>query len=528
MAFATPSTHTTMPNSQTKHLWPAAALLVLTACLFGRALSFPYTNWDDRQFIQHNAALQTSNPATLFSLKAIEGERLYIPLTYLSYWLERLAGGPTPATSHALNLLLHLLNILLVWALAVRLAPNPGPWTLMALAVFALHPLQVEAVCWAMGRKDLLSCSFALAATIAFLAAIDRNTTALAWIATTATALACLAKPSAIILPAIFVALLWLRQTSAKPYRLPLLASGLISIAIYLAAALLPNQGLLEPATLAIRLQALLVLAWHWTERLLLPVNLSPFYTISVPLTATILGALATAGFFLLLAKSPRTLRFPLLWLMLALAPAAAIVLKSRDFLTGDRYGYFALVGLTLLLLQTPQGLLRWLTSAWILLLTILAVPTVHTWRNSQALWTQALRYDQTNPIAWNNLGLAQVDIGQIKPAISTFQHGLALHPHDTSLRTNLGNAYLQTNQLDLALHQFGRVIQAYPWSFRALTGAGQAFEQKGQIPLAKASYQRALQGQPGYPPAITGLNRLQTTRQEQENGLQNPIPRLE
>ena len=144
----------------------AAVLLV-----YGQCLSFSFTNWDDPQYILQNPVLLEASWETLRQVLrpgTIPGEVLYIPVTYLSFWLERALFELAPWAVHLTNVLLHLISTLLVWKICERLS---GGWLagVVAAVVFGFHPLQVEAVAWASGRKDVLSAAFSLAAMWSFL-----------------------------------------------------------------------------------------------------------------------------------------------------------------------------------------------------------------------------------------------------------------------------------------------------------------------------------------------------------------------
>ena len=78
-----------------------------------------------------------------FSPSDIKNEGHYWPLVYTGFWLEHKLWGLAPVGYHAVNILLHIINCLLLWRLLARLAV---PGALVIAAVFAVHPLHVESV----------------------------------------------------------------------------------------------------------------------------------------------------------------------------------------------------------------------------------------------------------------------------------------------------------------------------------------------------------------------------------------------
>jgi len=83
---------------------------------------------------------------------------LYRPLTTLSYLFNyaTLGNGTNPAGYHWLNLLLHMFNAGLVYALGLLLF-RERMWAAAAAAVWAVHPLLTESVTNIVGRADLLA-----------------------------------------------------------------------------------------------------------------------------------------------------------------------------------------------------------------------------------------------------------------------------------------------------------------------------------------------------------------------------------
>ena len=145
-------------NSSDETLWLRSRDWVLALALVPATLLAYLTVWragfiwDDDVYVARNPLLTASDGLwrIWFSFDSLSQ---YFPLTYTTFYLERLLWGPPSRGLPRLNLLLHAANALLVWRLLAQLR-LPGAW--MAAALFALHPVQVESVAWITERKNLL------------------------------------------------------------------------------------------------------------------------------------------------------------------------------------------------------------------------------------------------------------------------------------------------------------------------------------------------------------------------------------
>ncbi len=90
----------------------------------------------------------------------------YYPLLHSAFWIEHHLWGDDPLGYHLLNLLLHATAAWLVFLILRQLAI---PGALLAAAIFALHPVQVESVAWITEQKNTLSAVFYLGAMLAYL-----------------------------------------------------------------------------------------------------------------------------------------------------------------------------------------------------------------------------------------------------------------------------------------------------------------------------------------------------------------------
>ena len=93
------------------------------------------------------------------------------PLTWLSHMLDCQLFGLNPGPQHLVNVLFHAANVVLLFALWLRLTRALWPSAFVA-ALFAWHPLHVESVAWISERKDVLSTFFALLTLLAYARAV--------------------------------------------------------------------------------------------------------------------------------------------------------------------------------------------------------------------------------------------------------------------------------------------------------------------------------------------------------------------
>ena len=138
-------------------------LIIVGTCLavlifYCPVTHFPFLYFDDTSFILKNNFLgkfSFDNLVNLWKVGTIDREKLYIPLTYTSYFLESAMFGKNASLMHLNNLLLHIANTFLLILILRRIGVDMLVCFLSVL-LFAFHWFQVEPVAWIMGRKDLL------------------------------------------------------------------------------------------------------------------------------------------------------------------------------------------------------------------------------------------------------------------------------------------------------------------------------------------------------------------------------------
>ena len=330
----------------------AIALVLLTLAAFGPWIDNAFVALDDNYLIYANPAVQHITLGSVAHVFSTYDPQLYIPLTFLSWQINAAVFGINATAFHLVNLLLHCGNVVLVLLLLRRLGGNLFVAGVTA-ALFAIHPLQTEAVLWAAGRKDVLSGFFALLSMLLYLRYRDDERGRTLFWSVLCFALALLSKVSVVLLPGIFLLVDWLsdgrmrrRQILGKmPY-------GILS-ALFLAVAVVGKSRLLAQSGGIVNILLPFRSTLFYLEKVFAPTGLSVIYPyrpsgslladFGAPvIVATLLGIVT----LFLIVKRRRSWALAAGMFFLFLAPSYSTYFKNGFlYFASDRYVYLALIG---------------------------------------------------------------------------------------------------------------------------------------------------------------------------------------
>ncbi|GFO55277.1 hypothetical protein GMSM_22840 [Geomonas sp. Red276] len=447
-------------------------LLVLAATVAAYLNAFSGTfQYDDFDVIL-GSAKALSAAAWLSDLS--HGIRPLLTLSYLANNLSGLGG----LGFHLVNLLIHLGNVALVYWLARGLALHhrlpAGRGAALAAGIFALHPLQTEAVTYLSGRSSSLAALFVLMTLLMHEVARQRGDGSRWYLLTPLGFLAALlCKETAIMLPAALF--LWDRAMEGETSSRALIGrewrSWLLLIAAAVALLAHPRYGaLLEysfdirswPMNLANQADAVCYLL----SRLFLlnGMNIDPdLRPVLHPDGWLLLKGgllLASAGGAVLAFRRLPWLFFGILWFFLLLLPTNSLV--PRLDLVNDRQAYLPLAGIAVsigiggaflwsrrsgdfslqrrgLLLRQHSGLAcAVLTSLLLAPLFLSTVSRNRDFRSQVALWEDTVRKSPAKARPHNNLGYAYLLAGRLQEARRELATALRLDPGYRLARNNL------------------------------------------------------------------------------------------
>lgn len=422
-------------------LIPLALLVVITTLLFYKTTGFDFiSTWDDGSLITQNPHLQELTAENIWHLLTSVQMTMYLPVQMGTYIIDRAIWGLNPFGFHLTNVILHAINAALVVWLVLRISGQK--WlSLWVGALFALHPIQTEAVSWVADRKSLLALLFLITATLSYIHYRSQSLRRYWWLALLLFALGILSKASLIGFPLLLLAYEHLlRPTRAKSKFLAIVPFFFISLAQLILTMKL-NVGreafdITSELLFGTVYPSMLVVYWKYIASLFYPVGLAAYYDTTyyegfsnIPVLLALAGWLAVIGGILL--KGTAQLKFWALWALFLFLPHANII-PHNSIIYADRYLYLSSIGIWMLIGLVVHGgissvkniqpttLVRANAMGLVLLISVLCGLTwqrLDVWRNEVSLWEDAVEKYPNTYLGQFNLGTAYHKAGRYQAA---------------------------------------------------------------------------------------------------------------
>jgi len=524
---------------------PCAVAVALGCAVHLVAIDNPFV-YDDLVTVVGNPSLRDPG-----NVRALLAYTPYRPLVNLSYAADYALWGLEPRGFHLSGILLHLLNVVLLWAVARRLvldaadrgAPHlPGDATLVlaagtAAVLFAVHPLMTEAVGYVSGRTEPLCGVFLLGAFLALRAFLIEGRRIWLAVGLGSFLVAAASKEVAGMLPFLLVAWDFLlgpqgateRRRRLLRFHLPFLllvvVAGVIRVASYVTVEAhgqlvnLWHNALTE-----------VVVAWRYLRLLVLPYGQSIVHDVPSLSSLADLRVLAAIGGVVLVgwtlvrlcARYPLAV-FGLLWFALLLAPSHVIPLAeamAEHRVYTPSLGLFVAAGAGLAWVvgwwqrsgRTPQWSAALVLVAMVVGLSGLTVARYRAWADPVSLWSDAARKAPNTWATQYSLGNALRAAGRCQEAIAPYRSAVAILPEQAESRLNLGICLAQTGELEEAFREFSAARDLEPDNPRPHNNLGSLMATAGRYAEARDHFNEALRVDPGNVPARQALARLAET----------------
>lgn len=524
-----------------------AGLIAAVVAVYGQVISHHFINLDDDIYIYENPMVTGGLTArgVLWAFTTFHAANWH-PLTWLSHIFDVQVFGLNPGAHLAVNVFLHILNSLLVFALLKTMTRRLWRSAIVA-ALFALHPMHVESVAWAAERKDVLSAFFALLSLLAYIryAKAAHPSWKQFLPVTLSLTLALLAKPMFVTWP--FVMLLldywplnrlkWRPQNGLRPLarglaplireKISVLVLAAASVAItYIAQSRGGAVRRFADAPFLLRVSNALVSYARYIVSLLWPSGLGVYYPFSpegIPPWQLAASLALVAGVTIVVMRARENQGYLLTgwaWFLGTLVPVIGLVQVGGQAMA-DRYSYIPSIGLFVMivwgvgdLIQQRQVLYRAAALGvvvWLAILGSLAYVQVGFWRDSVTLFRHTLLVAPENLVAHYNLAHALGKQGNLNEAIVHFGEALTIKPDFFDALINMGVTLNDQRKFAEAATYLTRAVELQPQSSKAHLQLAISLAQNGRSGEALAHFYQAMEFSPNDPDVRINLGLMLT-----------------
>jgi tetratricopeptide (TPR) repeat protein len=555
-------------------LFVCALLAILTWAAFWPVLHNGFVNYDDPEYVTDNPHVQTGLTAAnvRWALTNQHGGNWH-PFTSVSHMLDVQLFGLQASWHHAVNLLFHTFNAMLLFLLLQGMTARTWRSACVA-ALFAVHPLHVESVAWIAERKDVLSGFFGLLSLIAYAKYVDetkseiRNPKSEAsskrkirivyyFLALVFFALGLLSKPMLVTLPCVMLLLdYWPLQRVLRVEgkgagdrkagggvlgrlileKVPFFALSIgSSVLTFWAQKGTGALSSLEALPLGFRISNALVSYVRYLAKAIWPTHLAVFYP---PPNAWPMEVVAAAA-IILIALTALSIwfakRFPELpvgwfWFLGTLVPVIGLVQVGRQAMA-DRYGYIPLIGIFIAVVwfvsdwvAQRQTARSWIGAIGVAAVAMCAVFTslqAAYWRDTKSLFEHAIAATGENAVAENNLGAFLFKANELEKAEPHFAEAVRIKRNYPEALINLGLCRERSGSTNEAIGFYERALQVQPTA-SAYYNLANALSKQGELQKAEKNFRSALELKPEFPEALYNYGSLLRKQGKAEDAARN------
>jgi protein O-mannosyl-transferase len=520
-----------------------AAIAVITYIVFSPSLDDGFTNWDDDNYVTANP-LVMNNSVPVVKIFESPVSLNYHPLTILSLALNYQAGKLDPTGYHAVNLIIHVLNTMLVFLFIFLLTRRNLLMASIVSLFFGIHPMHVESVTWISERKDVLYVFFFMAGLITYLRFSETKKITWYYFTLLLFILSCLSKGMAVVFPVILLLIDYLQGVKWKrkvlidklPFFIVSLVFGIIAIKAQLFAITdvkIVSGKAVSAAHLFTVFDRIVFTSYSavmYIVKLFVPFKLSAFYPYpdvdnpnGIPLLfyflpVILLGIIAALIYFFM--KKEKEIVFGLLFYFASVVLVLQFVSVGRAIIA-DRYSYLAYVGLLFIAAYLINKAWQNKVGIWAILkypLIIIAVvgavafsfqtyARTQVWKDSSVLWTDVIDDYPNASIAYLCRGNYYYSINEIDKVIPDYSKAVQLASvvggctdfDYQSAYYDRAVVYTYYNKIDSAIADYSNVIALNDTFIRPYYNRAILYSKEGKNDLAMADFTKIIELDPHY-----------------------------
>lgn len=484
---------------------------ILLLCIFVvyiPALQNGFTNWDDTWYVTENSLLSDFSFSGLAYWFTHYFHGQYSPIGNVVAATIYQFSGYQPFLYHFVSLLLHICNVFLVVKLIKKLTHNVIITYFVAF-LFALHPLQTEAIAWFAAIKIPLYVFFTLIALLLYLKYIETGKIKWYLLAFIPFLLAFGSKEQALAIVGsiIFIDYFCNRNLLSRKVileKIPWLILGILMGLNSIAAT--ASFGIVTPAhdfgfNEQFLLPSVAFVTYLW--KLMIPVGMTAiypypditdqvfpwYYYLSVAAVIAVIGA------FIYFRKKNKYITFGIGFFVANIILVLQIV-PTRNVLIADRYVYLSSIGYFLILGWLFEKMLRrgsgWkifslaMVALWLCVLSVTTFSRNKVWRNTETMWTDVTKKQPDALIAWYNLAGYYFDNQEYEKAAPAYAEVLRVNAGYVNGLYNYGNTFFHLKKYNLAEQQNVKALTLEPNNYNSRMNLYMALMQQHKYSQAK------------------------------------------
>lgn len=476
--------------------------LGLFALFYNKLLFANFVSWDDGEVLVQNKDVHDFAVKAFFTKQYVGN---YAPVTMLGFALDWLIFKGNPIWHHLINILLHFVNVFLVYRLCYFIFKE-NTKALFCAIVFCFHPFQIETIAWISAKNNLVYSVFFLSSLLFY---AHYLTTALKkyYLFTMAFfVLSLLSKPSAVTFPFCLLLLEYLvnKRIVIKPFIIKIAPFLLLSIAIGIVTLYTRSEADFLDTQKHFAFYEKIGYAGFalvfYLSKFILPVNLSVIYPypenglLSICIGYAFLVLLGF-GLYKLHKQQKNIVSFGLIFFVANLILVLQLIPFGQT-LTADRYMYLPIIGLSIGLVyfipfSVGKSQLVMLTVV-AFLLGFLSFKRINVWQNSISLYSDILKKHPNSYEALNGLGTEYMLKKDYSNAAQFLNKAIVQNSNYYKPFYNRGLLYARNKNFEQAIADFTKAIELNKYS-KAYTARAAAYFELNEIDKAMQDAEMAL-----------------------------------
>jgi len=540
-------------NSFLTQRWQDCLLIgIVTLMAFSPMLQNDFVSFDDKKLIFENPIVQNGDIGTAFTYSL--NTPYYKPVVFISWIIEKAVFGFNPVVFHFNNLLIHIINCILIYLLGFKicrfwdfLKPFQAQISFFSAFLFALHPMHVESVAWAVERKDVLYSLFYLISLLSYIKFTEKKSIKWILLCTGCSLLSIMSKGPGITLIGVLFAYDFLSKRELKLNlileKIPVIVVFFIGVWMY---GLLDNFGMstaemtsneaisgtqlpqnTDPISGFLYMNFKML---FWLAHSIIPIKLSIVYPrvelLEHAASFKYIYLVITLALIYGLWKSLVHNRFFIFVFAFFIITLAAPLVRN-DLGTGiflsDRYAYLPsysiIIFIIISILWIGEKYFKGIKNFSFIGVSIIGIlyflssfQSVKVWKNTETLWTNAIEKFPNISYGYTSRGVHYLDNNMTNKALKDLEKAVSIikssNVSDVEWkRAHLARsrAYRKVGKTNEALAALNKLINRFPNYSKAYVNRGNIYTDLKQSQKAIIDYTKALQENPNDLNALVG-----------------------